>query len=390
MIATGQLRLPRADGSLESYTPGAPSPWPLHASAPRTRVAMAAAHVVADPLANTDPWLEATLDWDATLAYRRYLWDLGLSVAEAMDTAQRGTGLDWPVSRELIRRSLAQAQAHGATDRIACGAGTDHLAAGEYSLQQAIAAYEEQCEFVEACGGRIILMASRALAAAARSADDYARVYERVLSQVRGPVIIHWLGDMFDPALAGYWGSPDLDTASETCLSILAAHADHVEGIKVSFLDKNREIALRRRLPPGVRMYTGDDFNYPELILGDDQGASDALLGIFDAIAPAAAAALAALDRGDREEFSAIFAPTVPLARCIFRAPTRFYKTGVVFLAFLNGHQSHFHMVGGQESARSMCHLAEIFRLADQAGLLRDPELATARTKLVLALAGVS
>jgi Protein of unknown function (DUF993) len=391
MIATtGQLKLPRADGSLESFTPGAPSPWPAQARPPRTRVAMAAAHVVADPLASGEPWLEAALDWDATLAYRRHLWDLGLSVAEAMDTAQRGTGLDWPLSRELIRRSLAEARAYGAADRIACGAGTDQLAAdAAYSMEQVIAAYGEQCELVEACGGRIILMASRALAASARSADDYAHVYARVLSQVREPVIIHWLGDMFDPALAGYWGSAALDTASETCLGILAANPGRVEGIKVSLLDKDREIALRRRLPAGVRMYTGDDFNYPELILGDEHGASDALLGIFDAIAPAAAAALAALDAGDQNEYAAILAPTVPLARHIFRAPTRFYKTGIVFLAFLNGHQSHFHMVGGQHSARSVGHLAEIFRLADRAGLLRDPELATARMKLVLALAGV-
>jgi hypothetical protein len=389
MIATGQLRLPRPDGSFESYAPGAPSPWPTRAAAPRTRVAMAAAHVVVDPLRTVDPWLEPTLDWDATLAFRRHLWDLGLSIAEAMDTAQRGTGLDWAVSRDLIRRSLAEARACSAADRIACGAGTDHLADGQtYSMDQVIAAYAEQCEFVEANGGRIILMASRALAASARSADDYAHVYARVLEQVREPVIIHWLGDMFDPALAGYWGSADLATASETCLGILAAHAGRVDGIKVSLLVKDREIALRRRLPSGVRMYTGDDFNYPELILGDEHGASDALLGIFDAIAPAAAAAFAALDRGDRDAYAAIFAPTVPLARHIFRAPTRFYKTGVVFLAFLNGHQSHFHMVGGQQSARSVVHLAEIFRLADQAGLLRDPELATSRMKLVLALAG--
>jgi len=390
VIAAGQLRLPRADGSLENYAPGAPSPWPARAQPPRTRVAMAAAHVVADPLAAGDPWLDPTLDWDATLAYRRHLWDLGLSVAEAMDTAQRGGGLDWTLSRELIRRALAEARACGAADRIACGAGTDHLdGAQAYSMDQVIAAYAEQCEFVEAAGGQIILMASRALAASARSADDYARVYARVLAQVEAPVIIHWLGDMFDPALAGYWGSADLDTASETCLGIVAANAGRVAGIKVSLLDKDREIALRRRLPTGVRMYTGDDFNYPELILGDAQGASDALLGIFDAIAPAAAAALAALDVGDREEYLAIMAPTLPLARHIFRAPTRFYKTGVVFLAYLNGHQSHFHMVGGQHSARSVPHLADIFRLADQAGLLRDPELATARMQLVLALAGV-
>ena len=390
MIATGQVALPKADGSLEAYTPGAPSPWPSHAQPPRSRVAYAAAHVVVDPLAATDPWLDAAFDWGATLAYRRHLWDLGLSVAEAMDTAQRGMGLDWPASRELIRRSLAEARAVGATDRIASGAGTDHLASGQtVTLDQVIDAYAEQCAFVEACGGRIILMASRALAAVPRSPDEYAYVYERVLAQVREPVIIHWLGDMFDPALAGYWGSADLDAASATCLAIVAANAHKIDGIKVSLLDKDREISLRRALPPGVRMYTGDDFNYPELILGDDHGSSDALLGIFDAIAPAAAAALAALDRGERDTYARIFEPTVELSRHIFRAPTRFYKTGVVFLAYLNGHQSHFFMAGGQQSSRSIVHLAEVFRLADRAGLLRDPELATTRLKLVLAFAGL-
>jgi hypothetical protein len=353
-------------------------------------VAMAAAHVVSDPLATVDPWLEAALDWDATLAYRRHLWDLGLSVAEAMDTAQRGMGLDWVASRELIRRALDEARAVGAADRIACGAGTDQLTPGtDYTLDQIVAAYAEQCGFVEAHGGRIILMASRALAAAATSADDYAYVYERVLAQVRQPVIVHWLGDMFDPALAGYWGSADLDAATETCLAILTASAGQVDGIKISLLDQDREIALRPRLPPGVRMFTGDDFNFPRLILGDEQGASDALLGIFDAIAPAASAALAALDRDDVPEYQRILAPTVALSRHIFGAPTRFYKTGVVFLAFLNGHQAHFHMVGGQESARSIVHLAQVFRLADQAGLLCDPDLAVNRMRLVLALAGV-
>jgi hypothetical protein len=390
MISTGQLQLPRADGSLERYAPGAASRWPSHAAVPSSRVAMGAAHVVADPLATDNPWLASAVDWEATLAYRRHLWDLGLSVAEAMDTAQRGMGLDWPTSRELIRRSVAEARALGAADRIACGAGTDQLEAGRrYSLDEVTAAYHEQCAFVESCGGRIILMASRALAASASTADDYARVYDRVLSQVRQPVIIHWLGDMFDPALAGYWGAVHLDAASETCLTIVAANADRIDGVKVSLLDKDREIGLRRRLPPGVRMYTGDDFNYPELILGDGQRHSDALLGIFDAIAPAAAAALASLDRGETDQYAAILEPTVPLARHIFRAPTRFYKTGVVFLAFLNGHQSHFRMVGGQESARSIWHLAELFRLADRAGLLRDPELATARMQLVLRLAGL-
>jgi hypothetical protein len=390
MIATGQLRLPRAEGSFEAYATGAPSQWPSHAAPPRTRLAVAAAHVVADPLATVDPWLQPALDWDATLAYRRYLWDLGLSVAEAMDTAQRGMGLDWAMSRELIRRSLDEARAVGAADRIACGAGTDHLiTASRYTLDEIVAAYAEQCGFVEAHGGRIILMASRALAASAASANDYAQVYERVLSQIKEPVIIHWLGDMFDPALAGYWGSTDLDAATESCLAVLAANAARIDGVKVSLLDKDREIALRRRLPRGVRMYTGDDFNYPQLILGDQQGASDALLGIFDAIAPAAAAALAALDRGDGAEYERIFAPTVALSRHIFGAPTRFYKTGVVFLAYLNGHQAHFHMVGGQESARSIVHLADVFRLADQARLLTDPDLAVARMKLVLAVAGL-
>jgi hypothetical protein len=390
MIATSQIELPKADGTLETYAPGGPSPWPAQATPARSRVAFAAAHVVADPLAPTDPWLEVALDWEATLAHRRHLWDLGLSVAEAMDTAQRGMGLDWPASRELIRHSLNEARAVGAADRIASGAGTDHLAGGRhYTLDQVVEAYAEQCAFVEGCGGRIILMASRALAMTARSPDEYARVYDRVLAQVRQPVIIHWLGEMFDPALAGYWGSVDLDAASETCLAIVAANAGKIDGIKVSLLDKEREIALRRRLPAGMRMYSGDDFNYPELILGDEQGASDALLGIFDAIAPAAAAALAALDRGERDAYQAIFEPTVELSRHIFRAPTRFYKTGVVLLAYLNGHQSHFLMVGGQQSARSIVHLADIFRLADKARLLRDPELAISRLKLVLALAGL-
>jgi len=389
VIAALTLQLPRPDGSLEAYTPGAAAPWPVTSPPSRTRLAYAAAHVVADPRAAVDPWLEAALDWDATLAYRRCLWDLGLWVAEAMDTAQRGMGLDWPTSRELIVRSLDHARALGVLDRIACGAGTDHLDPGQpATLDAVIAAYEEQCELVEQHGGRVILMASRALARVARAPDDYVRVYGRLLHQVRQPVILHWLGDMFDPALHGYWGSPDLDAAMQTCLAIIASAPDKVDGLKVSLLDAEREVAMRRRLPAGVRMYTGDDFNYPSLIEGDNQGASDALLGIFDAIAPAAAAALGALDRGDRATYHAIFGPTLPLARHIFRAPTRFYKTGVVFLAYLNGHQSHFHMVGGQHSARGILHLTEIFRLADQAHLLRDPELAAARMRLVLRLAG--
>jgi len=382
------LMLPFPDRSLRPYALRASAGFAPPRAPLRSRVFFAAAHVVADPLADTTPVSPPALDWDTTLAYRRYLWSLGLGVAEAMDTAQRGMGLDWTTARELIERSVAEARAVGGM--IACGAGTDHLLPRpDLSLDQVEAAYIEQIEAVERCGGRVILMASRALAACARSPDDYARVYGRLLSQVREPVILHWLGDMFDPALAGYWGSHDLDAAMETALAIIHEHAAKIDGIKISLLDAQREIQMRRRLPPGVRMYSGDDFNYPELILGDDQGYSDALLGIFDAIAPAASAALQALDADDPERFRAILEPTVPLSRHIFQAPTYFYKTGVVFLAYLNGHQRHFRMVGGQESARSILHLARLFILADQAGVLCDPDRAVARMRIVLALAGI-
>ena len=382
------LMIPFPDRSLRPYTLRASAGFAPPRAPLRSRVFFAAAHVVADPLADTTPASAPALDWDATLGYRRYLWSLGLGVAEAMDTAQRGMGLDWTTARELIERSVAEACAVGGM--IACGAGTDHLLPRpDLSLDQVEAAYIEQIEAVERCGGRVILMASRALAACARSPDDYARIYGRLLSQVREPVILHWLGDMFDPALAGYWGSHDLDAAMETALAIIHEHAAKIDGIKISLLDAQREIQMRRRLPPGVRMYSGDDFNYPELILGDDQGYSDALLGIFDAIAPAASAALQALDADDPERFRAILEPTVPLSRHIFQPPTYFYKTGVVFLAYLNGHQRHFRMVGGQESARSVLHLARLFILADQAGVLCDPDRAVARMRIVLALAGI-
>jgi hypothetical protein len=382
------IRLPSGGNRLVPYELRAARALPQRAAGAFNRVALAAAHVVADPLAEGDPWLDARLDWDATLAYRRHLWRLGLGVAEAMDTAQRGMGLDWPTSLELIRRSVeASRDIPGAV--VFSGAGTDHLAPGAHTIDAVIRAYEEQAAAIEGAGGRLILMASRALAAAARGPDDYAGVYGRILRQVSDKVIIHWLGDMFDPALAGYWGAPDLDRASETALAIIAESAGKIDGVKVSLLDKEREIALRRRLPRGVRMYTGDDFNYAELIAGDGQGHSDALLGIFDAIAPAASAALAALARGGVNEFHDILAPTVPLSRHIFKAPTRFYKTGIVFMAYLNGHQNHFAMLGGQQSARSLPHLSELFRLADAAGLIADPDLALARMRAVLALYGV-
>lgn len=382
------LRLPYRDGGVGEHRVGPASPYATSFPTPANRIAYAAAHVVANPLADINPSLDTAVDWDATLHYRRYLWSLGLRVAEAMDTAQRGMGLDWPTSQELIRRSIAEARA--CDGQLASGAGTDHLVPDpSLSLDAIVAAYEEQCGFVEGEGGRIILMASRALAAAASSPDDYAVVYDRILSQVSQPVIIHWLGDMFDPSLAGYWGSNDLDVATDTCLEVLAAHEDKIDGIKVSLLDKEREISMRRRLSQSIRMYTGDDFNYSELIEGDAQGYSDALLGIFDAIAPAAGAAFAAFDLGDLERYREILEPTVPLSRHIFAAPTRFYKTGVVFLAWLNGHQAHFHMVGGQQSARSVVHLAELFALADVAHLFHDPDEASRRMRTFLTVAGV-
>jgi Protein of unknown function (DUF993) len=382
------IDLPRSNRSLERFCLSAPREFPQRASGRLNRIAFAAAHVVSDPLAANDPWIDCSIDWERTIAYREYLWGLGVGVAEAMDTAQRGMGVDWPTSLELIRRSVAAANTcHGL---VFSGCGTDQLdPADAKSIDDVIRAYEEQIEAIESFGGRIVLMASRALARVARSPDDYAKVYRRILAGVREPVIIHWLGDMFDPALAGYWGARDLDTAMDTAVAVINENAAKVDGVKVSLLDKDKEIAMRRRLKDGVLMYTGDDFNYAELIAGDKHGYSHALLGIFDVIAPAASAALVRLAANDEKAFHNILAPTVPLSRHIFGHPTRFYKTGVVFMAYLNGHQDHFTLVAGQESARSTLHLAEIFRLADAAGLLRDPELAVARMRHVLATRGV-
>jgi hypothetical protein len=387
--AMSALILPDTAAALRSFTLSQPKGYAQQAEGAFNRVAYSAAHVVADALSPADPWVTAAIDWDATIAYRKRLWRLGLGVAEAMDTAQRGMGLDWPTSLELIRRSLDAAKDHpGAL--IASGCGTDHLVpTATMGIDEVIAAYESQMEAIEGLGGRLILMASRALAACARSPDDYARVYDRLLTQAREPVVIHWLGDMFDPALAGYWGHADPMAAMDVAVDILNRHAARIDGVKISLLDKDKEIAMRRRLAPGIRMYTGDDFNFAELIAGDEQGYSDALLGIFDAIAPAASAALSALAKGDKARFHEILGPTVPLSRHIFCAPTRFYKTGVVFMAWLNGYQDHFVMVGGQQSTRSILHLSELFRLADAAGLLEDPELACARMTQLLATQGI-
>jgi hypothetical protein len=350
---------------------------------PFTRKALAAAHVVADPLSAKEPWLDAAIDWDATLAYRRHLWSWGFGVAEAMDTAQRGMGLDWPSSLEVIRRTLAEG---GGV--VASGAGTDHLPAGKvfpsttlFRLRRTMRGDREARRPHHPDG-------EPRARGCAKSPDDYGRVYDRILSQVKEPVIIHWLGEMFDPALEGYWGKKDHHAAMEVCLSVISRNQGKVDGIKVSLLDKDKEVVMRRKLPKGVRMYTGDDFNFAELIEGDAQGYSDALLGIFDSIAPAASQALSFLSADRKAEYHEVLAPTVPLSRHIFKAPTRFYKTGVVFMAWLNGHQNHFVMVGGQQSARNVLHLAELFRLADAAGLLSDPPLACARMKQLLATHG--
>lgn len=385
-----QLVLPKGDGGLSTYTLiGTQTRLP--ASPPQfNRIAYAAAHVVSDPLKDARPWNDPAIDWDATMAFRHHLWSLGFKIAEAMDTSQRGMGLNWAGAQELIRRSLAESKTVAGAD-LASGAGTDHLDPAEAkSLDDIIKAYETQAGFIEKHGGRFILMASRALARIARSPDDYARVYGHILTQAREKVVLHWLGDMFDPQLKGYWGSQNFDEALDTVIGIIEANRDKVEGIKISLLEERYEIALRNRLPEGVLCFTGDDFNYAPLIEGDGNRHSHVLLGIFDAVAPQASDALTALAAGDNARFRAIIEPTVPLSRKIFEAPTQYYKAGVVFLAWLNGHQSHFTMPAGMQSARGILHYADIFRLADQANVLDRPDLAIRRMKELLAVHGIA
>ena len=380
------IQLPDSSGALSEYELVGTPLEPVSLPGNPARSAFAAAHVVADPYSEGDPTGPAAIDWDATLAFRRHLAGLGLGIAEAMDTAQRGMGLDWPGAMELIRRTREDLP----DAMVFNGCGTDQLeTADARSLDDVRRAYCEQIEAIQRIGGRIILMASRSLAKVASSPDDYAAIYREVLESCDQPVILHWLGDMFDPALKGYWGADDISDAMETALGIISDNAPKVDGIKISLLDKEREIEMRRRLPSGVKMYTGDDFNYPELIEGDDQGHSDALLGIFDPIAPAAALAITRLGDGDTKAFRSTLDPTVPLARLIFRAPTRFYKTGVVFLAWLNGFQDHFVMLGGAQSLRPLPYLVSVFKLADRSGLLRDPGLAVDRMRTLLRIYGV-
>ena len=380
--------LPDESGRATSYAMrGVPIVVPAEPHA-FNRVAFSAAHVVADPFSGREPSQGPAIDWTGTLAFRRHLLDLGLGIAEAMDTAQRGGGLDWPGALELISQSLAAASP-GERNRIFSGVGADQLApADARTLDDVIRAYAEQIEAVQRLGGRLIVMASRALARVATSADDYRFIYRRVLALCDKPVILHWLGDMFDPALKGYWGADEFSSTLETALGVIQEAPGKVDGIKISLLDAGKEVAMRRRLPPGVKMYTGDDFNYADLIKGDAHGYSHALLGIFDPIAVAASAALSALGRNDVATFERLLEPTVPLSRLIFRAPTQHYKTGVVLLAYLNGYQDHFVMLGGAQSMRPLPYFTGVFRLADEAGLLRDPELAVDRMKRFLALYG--
>lgn len=389
------VRLPLPDGGTELYTLAAPTEWTKPSAPFTSRTAYAAAHVVPRTLAENVPGAPADIDWDRTLAYRHELWSYGLGVAEAMDTAQRGMGVDWTAAAELIRRSAAEAATVGGA--IACGAGTDQLSLsavpeGRQGLATVIDAYREQMKVVADTGATTIVMASRALARVARSAEDYAEVYATLLDEAESPVILHWLGDMFDPALAGYWGSSSVEEATETFLDVIRARPGKVDGVKVSLLDAVHEVGLRRALPGGVRLYTGDDFNYPELIVGEGTAEgefSHALLGIFAAIYPAASAALQALDGGDPETARQLLESTQALGRKIFEAPTYYYKTGIAFLSWLNGHQPGFSMAGGLHTGRSVPHLAEVFRLADAAGLLTEPDLAAARMRAFLAVQGV-
>lgn len=384
------IHLPTPQGIMTNYPLVTTEERPTVITPAFNRIAYAAAHVVIDPQHQGADWLNnPRIDWDATLAYRHHLWRLGFNIAEAMDTAQRGMGVSWEIAKELIIRSLQEAQTVPGAD-LAAGVGTDQLeAAHATTLEQVIAAYEEQMELVEQHNGKIILMASRALAKVAKTPQDYLAVYNRLLEQSQDKIILHWLGEMFDPALAGYWGSTDFAAAADTVLEIIANNVDKVEGIKISLLSKEKEVTFRKRLPSQVKMYTGDDFNYPELIAGEDGHYSHALLGIFDAIAPVAAAALNELALGNSGEYYRLMNPTVALSREIFKAPTQYYKAGIVFLAWLNGHQSHFSMAGGMQAAREISHYAEIFRLADQAGLLQDPQLATRRMKNLLTIYGL-
>lgn len=394
------ITLPDADGELSALTLGPTGPWTKPQELISSRKVYAAAHVTPRAMGNNTPGQPADIDWDSTLAFRRELWSWGVGIADAMDTAQRGMGLDWAATQELIKRSAAEAALIASPERtvrdlLACGAGTDQLdpanvSEGAAGIDQVLAAYREQIAVVEASGAKVIIMASRALAKVATGPADYLNVYGQLLTEVKEPVVLHWLGTMFDPALAGYWGSDDVAAATQTFQELIAAYSHKVDGVKVSLLDAAHEVALRASLPADVRLYTGDDFNYPELIDGDGTHYSDALLGIFAAISPAASTALQAYDAGDPTKARAILDSTRDLGLHIFEAPTYYYKTGIAFLAWLNGFQPGFQMIGGLHAGRDITHLVKLFKLADTAGLLLDPALAAKRMQGFLVTAGIN
>ena len=385
------LRLLAADGTVRDAVLNEGGSYTRPTVPLRSRVAYAAAHVVPKTHADNTPGQPADIDWDATLAFRRNVYSWGLGVADAMDTAQRNMGLDAAATRELIARSAEVAREEGGS--VVVGVNTDHVAETHITIEQVIAAYLEQLHFTEEQGAGPVLMASRHLARVATGADDYRRVYREVLSRATVPVVLHWLGTAFDPELAGYFGADDWETASGVLLDVIHESPGKVAGVKMSLLNAESEISVRERLPEGVRMFTGDDFNYVGLIGGDTVGQgeshSDALLGAFAAITPVASAAIQALDAGDPEAYLRILGPTEELSRQVFAAPTFYYKTGVAFLAWLNGHQPAFQMVGGLHSARSLSHLSRIVELANASLALEQPELARQRWHGMLRLNGV-
>lgn len=382
------LVLPAAEGGKSLLTLGSPASLEVRHTPPTSRVVYAAAQVVADPLRASAEGLADQIDWDATLALRQRLWDLGLGVAEAMDTSQRGMGLDWLSARDLAGRTLSAARSTGG--RVVVGIATDQLPAGPAELPAVRDAYLEQLDAIESEGGEVVLMASRHLAATATSPEDYLTTYDAVLTQAKRPVVLHWLGEVFDPALAGYWGHEETVKAMDVVLDLIETQANAVRGIKISLLDAELEKELRRRLPRGVHLFTGDDYNYVDLIAGDGQHYSDALLGAFAAVAPYASAALARLDKGDEAGFREILGPTEALSRLVFAPPTQYYKVGVAWLAYLNGAQPHFRMLGGFETGRTLVHLADLVRAADAIGFFGDPEFTADRAARYFAASGIA
>lgn len=382
------LRLPAADGSITVHRMHQPADYPRHPAQFTSRSVYAAAHIVADARADYTPGIDPPVDWESTVAFRRHLFSYGIGIAEAMDTSERGPGgLSWPQARQLIRLGVAAAHDDGAA--VVAGAGTDQLTAARPTLGQIVDAYLEQLEFVQAQDSAAVLRASHALVAVATSADDYLEVYRSVLARADKPAIVHWLGTGFDPTLRGYWGHDDPVAAMDVVVQMAQENAAHLMGIKFSLLDEELEKEFRRRLPASMRVFTGDDYGYTNLLLGDGQHHSHGLLGVLDPIAPIASSGFAALDRGDARAFTDIMNRSIPLATKMFEAPADRYKVGTVFLAWLSGHQPHFRMVTGREGMRSLRHLTELFVLADELGLFPDPDLAAHRMSLLLALHGI-